>query len=127
MNRQLIDEILAFIKNCDEDFFHNIFMPEKQAKALKYLMLLENLEEKNVSGMIKALKEKLSFIINRIDAYNYHTNREEIVLNLVSLNVADYIVSLIKEKHIIDPLLIIRYAYIELSKVLYYDISYVKK
>ena len=42
------------------------------------------------------------------------------------ISIADYIISIIKEKRLVDPKLIIRFAYLELCKYLYYDISYTK-
>lgn len=48
-------------------------------------------------------------------------------MNLVSRNsVTEYVISLIIEKRLTDPKLIARFAYLELSKFVYYDISYSK-
>lgn len=127
MDEKLIRDILIFIKKCDTDFLNNLFLLENAQIARKYLTLLEKMKQDNDSSIVKASMKKLEFIINQIDAMNYHKCTTESVLNLVSLSVTDYIISLVMEKRLIDPLLIARFVYIELSKVLYYDISYVKQ
>ncbi len=124
---EVIKEALAFIKQCDADFENNLFLPENSEKAVRYLDSLKQLQRENNSRILEATIQKLDFIKKQIDAVNYHTCSAENVLNLVSLSVTDYIITLVKNKHLVDPLLIARYAYIELSKVLYYDISYVKQ
>ncbi len=123
----IINEALAFIEKCDEDFLQNLFLLENAKKAREYLTILKQIKKDNNSTILTATIKKLDFIIKQIDAVNYHTYQKESILNLVSLSVTDYIINLIKNKHLLDPLLIARYAYIELAKVLYYDISYVKQ
>lgn len=127
MDENLVNNALVFIKKCDDDFSQNLFLQENAEIAKKYLTLLRKLQKSYNSNLISATIKKLDFIIKQIDAVNYHTYRKESILNLVSLSVTDYIISLIMEKHLTDPLLIARYAYIELSKVLYYDISYFRQ
>lgn len=127
MNENIISKALLFIQKCDSDFEKNLFLPENSSQAKEYLKLLKKIKKDNNSAILKATLSKLDFIIKQIDAVNYHTYSKESILNLVSLSVTDYIISLIKNKHLIDRLLISRYAYIELSKALYYDISYVKQ
>lgn len=122
-----LNEALIFIQKCDDDFSHNLFLQENSNNAKKYLFSLKQIKKSNNSSILNATIKKLDFIIKQIDAVNYHTYSKESILNLVSLSVTDYIISLIKEKHLTDSLLIARYAYIELSKVLYYDISYIKQ
>ncbi len=124
---ELINETIAFIEKCDNDFLNNLFLSENAKKAREYLVLLKQLEKQNNSTILNATIKKLDFIVKQIDAINYHTSSNESVLNLVSLSVTDYIINLVKNKHLVDPLLIARYVYIELGKVLYYDISYVKQ
>lgn len=127
MDEKLVNDALVFIKKCDDDFGQNLFLQENSDIAKKYLTALKKIQKNYSSNLLNATIKKLDFIIKQIDAVNYHTYRKESILNLVSLSVTDYIISLIREKHLTDPLLIARYAYIELSKVLYYDISYVKQ
>ena len=124
MNEKIINEILIFTQKCDED---SLCLEEKKLKAREYLLLLVKIKTENNSTIVNAIIDKLNFIIKQIDAANYHTFDTECILNLASLSVTDYIINLIKNKRILDSLLIARYAYIELSKVLYYDISYVKQ
>ena len=126
-NEKIINEALALTEKCDEDFLRNIFSLDNAKKAREYLTILKKIKKENDSTILNATIKKLSFIIKQIDAANYHTYQKESILNLVSLSVTDYIINLIKNKHLLDPLLIARYAYIELAKVLYYDISYVKQ
>ncbi len=127
MNEEVINEILTFIKKCDNDFTNNLFSKENYKLAKKYSSILKHEKQTFDSAIIDASIKKLDFISKQIYAHNYHSYNKEAVLNLVSLSVTDYIINLIREKHLTDPLLISRYAYIELSKVLYYDISYVKQ
>lgn len=127
MNDRILNEILMFIQKCDDDFLHNLFLKENALKAKEYLNLLIPLKKENNSTMVNAIIEKLDFIVKQIDAINYHSFNKESILNLVSFSVTDYIINLIKNKRLLDPLLIVRYAYIELSKVLYYDVSYLRQ
>ncbi len=123
----LINEILLFIKKCDEEISQNLFLIENSYKAKEYLELLKQAKEENNLTFLDATIKKLDSIIKQIDSVNYHTFDNENILNLVSLSVTDFIIGLIKDKHLVEPVLIARYAYIELAKVLYYDISYVKQ
>lgn len=127
VEEKLINDVLAFIKKCDDDFFDSVFLLENAEIAKKYLTSLENLQKINDSNIVRASKKKLDMIIKRINAMNYHICSEQAALSLVSLSVTDYIISLVMEKHLTEPLLIARFVYIELSKVLYYDVSYFKQ
>ncbi len=127
MAEEFMNKVLLFIQKCDHDFEEHIFLEENSLKAQEYFQLLTQLKKENNSTMVNAAIQKLDLIIKRINAVNYHNYQIENILNLVSVRVTDYIISLIKEKHLIEPLLIARYAYLELAKVLYYDISYVKQ
>ena len=124
---QIVNDVLVFIQKCDSDFLNNLFLLENSQKAKEYIVLLKQMKKVNNSTILDALIKKLDFIVKQIDAVNYHTFSKESILNLVSLSATDYIINLIKKKHLVDSLLISRYAYIELAKVLYYDISYVKQ
>ncbi len=127
MGEQLISDVLMFIKKCDADFFDNKFLLENVKIAKNYLVLLEELQKNHDSDIVRASIKKLEFIIKQINAMNYHVCSDEAILNLVSLSVTDYIISLVMDKHLTDPLLIARFVYIELSKVLYYDVSYFRQ
>ncbi len=127
MDEGFLKKLLDFIQKCDTDFANDLFLQENSDIAKKYLILLKKMKKNNNSTVLNALVKKLDFIIKQVDTVNYHFFNKESILNLVSLSVTDYIINLIMQKHLTDPLLIARYAYIELSKVLYYDISYVKQ
>lgn len=127
MAEKIVNETLIFIQKCDDDFANNLFLEENSVKAKEYLALLKQMKKNNNSSIVNATIKKLDFIIKQIDAVNYHTYSKEGILNLVSLSVTDYIIKLVQQKHLVEPLLIARYAYIELAKVLYYDISYVRQ
>lgn len=129
MAQELFDEIMPFINACDNEIAHGIYSAEKANIARKYHSKLSALRKKATVGdiIIEALVKKLELIAKQIDAYTYRQNSKEAVLNLVPLSVTDYITNLIREKRLTDPLLIARFAYIELSKVLYYNVSYVKQ
>ena len=91
---------------------------------------MKKTKKDNKTSIIQASIKKLEIIINQINAKNFQSSStisKEVALNLFSLSVTDYIKNLVKEKRLTDPLLISRFVYIELSKVLYYDISYVKQ
>lgn len=82
------------------------------------------------TAICRAAEEKLSFIVRQI---NLHKSNEinvgvktEASLDLINDSVSDYIIDLVKKKHLTDIELIARFVYIELSKYLYYDISYSK-
>ncbi len=124
MDEILAKEVLNFIQKCDEDIAHNVFSQGNYEQAKKYLEILNKIKKENDTIIINAYIKKLDFIIKQIDTVNYHTYKESIV-NLVSLSATDYIINLIQAKRLTNPVLIARYAYIELAKVLYYDVSYV--
>lgn len=74
------------------------------------------------SAYIRALIDKLDLVISRLNSFYSDTFN---LFNGVN-SIVDFICSSIMERHLIDPKLIARFAYIELSKYLYYDISIVK-
>ena len=127
VNEQYLREVLEFIKKCDKDFFNKQFLLDNATIANEYLINLKKLNKEDESSIYYAITEKLSFIINQIHTYNFHNYNKDSVLNLVSVSVTDYIIKLVKEKHITESILISRFVYIELSKVLYYDISYINQ
>lgn len=123
---ELISEILEFTKKFDKDI-SQFGLLENAAKAKKYLEFLKDLKKENNSTVLEATIKKLEFIIKKIYTVNFYGFWDENILDLVPLSVTDFIINLIRNKYLVDPLLIARYAYIELAKVLYYDISYVKQ
>lgn len=127
MGLSLSQEVLNFINACDNDFYKNIYKNENIEIATKYIKVLENIKKTNDSNIVSALINKLKFIRAQINSMNNKKQSTENELNLIPLSVTDYIINLVKEKRVTDSLEIARYVYIELSKVLYYDISYVKQ
>lgn len=127
MSEELMNKVLLFIQKCQKNFMHNVFLEEDLIKAQEYFELLKQLKTEDNSTMLNVAIRKLDLIIQQINKVNYRNNYIENIVNSVSLSVTEYIINLIKEKHLTDPILISRYAYIELAKVLYYDISYVKQ
>lgn len=123
MNKQIIDEVRTFISTLDTS---NMDSKTKKAKAQEYLKLLSSIDKKEKPVIANQLETKLRFIINQIEASNFHQDKKEALLGLVSVSVSDYIIRLVREKHLTNPIEIARFVYIELSKVLYYDITYVK-
>lgn len=126
-----IAEINEFINSCDKDFYNDIYDKEKISVARKYYQRIKQVIEYDKNAYFVAISEKLWFIIRNISIH-YKKNRTSIIkpeeaLNLVSRNsVTEYVISLIIEKRLTDPKLIARFAYLELSKFVYYDISYSK-
>ncbi len=127
IDEQYIREILAFIKKCDSNFFEEKFSMDDAMIGSKYLATMKKAAQDTKSNVYYAITEKLSFIINQIHAHNFHKYNRDSILNLSSVSVTDYIIRLVKEKRITDPILIARFIYIELSKVLYYDITYINQ
>lgn len=117
MSEVVINEIIDFVKKFDKDS-----IPKNgefdEGKARLYLRFLKKNTNKD-NAYIRALIDKLNIIITQIKLNS--NNILELFENTGSLS--EYIISLIKEKHLTDPKLIARCAYIELSKYLYYDIS----
>ena len=126
-----IAEINEFINSCDKDFYNDIYDKEKISVARKYYQRIKQVIEYDKNAYFVAISEKLWFIIRNISIH-YKKNKTSIIkpeeaLNLVSRNsVTEYVISLIIEKRLTDPKLIARFAYLELSKFVYYDISYSK-
>ncbi len=128
IDKNLIFKILEFIKKFEANLSDSKYSFEIADIARKYKILLDSVGKSNRTTIMNALSQKLDLIINQVDSFNYyHEFRTESVLNLSSLSVTEYIISLVRKKHLVDPLLIIRYVYIELAKVLYYDISYINQ
>lgn len=120
MEEMLINEIIGFINKCDKDLTNGIHSISDIKAARIYL---NTLKDNNLnSGIYLELIGKLEAIIKRILDCSWET------FNFMdkASSLPEYIISLIKEKHLTDPKLIARCAYIELSKYLYYDISYTK-
>lgn len=121
-------DLQNFIKSCDFEIANGIFRKEHIKTARQYLKELDFIKESYKNMWIIALEQKLKYFIEVIRANNIEnkTNISKMdALNLIdNNNIADYVITMIKEKRLTDPLLIARFAYIELSRYLYYDISY---
>ena len=105
MNEEVINEILTFIKKCDNDFTNNLFSKENYKLAKKYSSILKHEKQTFDSAIIDASIKKLDFISKQIYAHNYHSYNKEAVLNLVSLSVTDYIITLQRLKFVIQMLI----------------------
>lgn len=120
MDEISINEIIDFTSSCDKELISSNYNIADIKKAKLYLKALKthNLKNAITSGLI----EKLESIIKTYTTYSPDA------INIIdgASSLTDYIISLIREKHLTDPKLIARCAYIELSKYLYYDISYTK-
>ncbi len=114
-------EIINFVSKCDRDLSSSIYDLENIRKAKDYIKILKNIDNSKKAINI-ALIDKLNIIIKQISIY--YSN----IVNVFNedSNISDYVISLIKAKHLTNPKLIARCAYIELSKYLYYDISCIK-
>lgn len=124
-------EINSFINSCEKDFYNDIYAKDKIDIARKYFQRVKQVADIEKNAYFVAISEKLWFIIKNISVHykksNSTTVKPEEVLDLVSdTSITQYVISLIIEKRLIDPKLIARFAYIELSKFVYYDISYSK-
>lgn len=117
-----VKEIIDFVNKCDKDFLADIYNFDNVKKARFYLKLIKKNNENQKNAIYRALLDKLNIIIKQISSYCSNT------LNLINgkNSLSEYIICLIKEKHLTDPKLIARCAYIELSKYVYYDISYTR-
>lgn len=121
MNEIELIEIIEFVGQCDKDLINGIYIFDNVSKARYFLKKLRNSNDKK-NAIHRALIDKLTYIVKQMSSY--YSNP----LNLINgeNSITEYIISLIKEKHLTDPKLIARCAYIELSKYLYYDISVTK-
>lgn len=131
MLEKYIEEINQFLNECDMKISDEIYDKGDICKAKKYFEILKQFKSNVRNAWVIASEEKLSFIITNLTNHYYKKENTsinpEVALDLINGNsVTDYIVSLIKEKRLTDSKLIARFAYIELSKYLYYDISYTK-
>ena len=126
MEQSISQTVLNFIKKCDWEFYRHIYNVEYIAIAEKYIDSLNVVKKTNDSNIVSALISKLKFICRQIKSMNGIDYTKDNEFSLIPLSVTDYIICLVREKKILDPLLIARYVYIELCKVLYYDISYVR-
>lgn len=124
-NIDFITEIISFLDKCDQDYIHNIFNHDNVSLAIYYRDLLDSFKIK--SNLYEALKNKLNFVVNQIDYHYGDIQTTESLLNFFPLSITEYIIKQVKEKKITDPILIARFVYLELCKVVYYDISYCKQ
>lgn len=111
-------EIVKFLNKCDSNFKTGIYNLNDRKKAQELLCeLKKSPNQKN--AIYRAFKDKLEVIVSMKDSIE-----NEFFYFDQKISIADYIISMIKEKRLVDPKLIIRFAYLELCKYLYYDISY---
>lgn len=121
MSELKVKEIIAFVNKCDKDFLDGVYNIDNLKQARGYIKLLKgNANGKNAIN--RALIDKLNVILKRFSLHCEDT------LTLVNdkNNLCEYIINLVRDKHLTDSKLIARFVYIELSKYLYYDISYSK-
>lgn len=121
MTENEIKEIMNFVKKCDKGFMDEVYFFDDIKKARFYLKKIRAIDNQK-NAIYRALEDKLNIIIKQISSYFNNP------LNLIDSqnSLTEYVICLIKEKHLTDPKLIARCAYIELSKYLYYDISVTK-
>lgn len=129
MNEEYLGKIIAFTEKCDKEYENGIYDIENIVKANNYLKELSTYAKENKYAIVRALEDKLTFIIKQIRAYHtkYKTIKPASALNFVNeTNLVKYIINLTQEKQINDKKLLARFVYIELSKYVYYDISYTR-
>lgn len=122
------NDLQNFINLCDTEIANGIFRKEHIKTAREYLKKLELIKETYKNMWVIALEQKLKYFIDVIRVNNIEDKTNISKMDALTLiednNIADYVITMIKEKRLTDPLLIARFAYVELSKYLYYDISY---
>lgn len=128
MNEKDFYEIQQFINKVDYEIENGIYIKENLDKIKEYLIQISKVNGYNEIAWLLAIYQKLYFL-NHIIKSRIKEKKETMTkidaFNLVDdNNITDYIITMIKERRLTDPLLIARFAYIELSKYLYYDISY---
>ncbi len=121
---QLILKAIGFLDKCDKDFEAGIFSLENAEEAASHLRKLRRVKKSN---LVNALLNKLDFVSKQITSHQSNSHEEAAILNLVPLSVSEYIINLVKERRLTNRELIARFVYLELCKVLYYDISYVRQ
>ena len=118
--KEMLDFIYSYNVNSNRN---NIFL-NQTVIAENYLKRLKTLDKNGYEKIIKDIENKLKIIINKNTERISKSNNAS--KNLVTGNLTDYIINKIKFERLTDPKLIARYAYIELARNLYYDISYTK-
>lgn len=128
MTDNSFNDLQNFINLCDTEIVNGIFRKEHIKTAREYLKKLELIKQTYKNMWMIALEQKLKYFIDVIRVNNIEDKTNISKMDALTLiennNIADYVITMIKEKRLTDPLLIARFAYIELSKYLYYDISY---
>lgn len=128
MTDNSFNDLQNFINLCDTEIANGIFRKEHIKTAREYLKKLEFIKETYKNMWVIALEQKLKYFIDVIRVNNIEDKTNISKMDALTLiennNIADYVITMIKEKRLTDSLLIARFAYIELSKYLYYDISY---
>lgn len=119
-----LKRMLDFIYSYNKKSNHDIILLDKTKQAKDYLAKLKVTDRTYYSKIIKDIENKLKSIIN--ESSEIRQTESKITSSLVTDSLTDYIINKIKSKRLTDQKLIARYAYIELSKNLYYDISYTK-
>ena len=128
MTDNSFNNLQNFINLCDTEIANGISRKEHIKTAREYLKKLELIKQTYKNMWMIALEQKLKYFIDVIRVNNIEDKTNISKMDALTLiennNIADYVITMIKEKRLTDPLLIARFAYIELSKYLYYDISY---
>lgn len=125
VKRKLLLEIDEFANSCEIDLLNETHINYVKEQTLKYINALT--KDENHSIFYKRIIDKLEFILFEIKLYKEPILNDEKILTLSTINVTNYIINRVKEKKISDVVLIARFVYIELSKILYYDISYFRQ
>ena len=123
-NELELKEMLDFIYSYNVNSNRNNILLNQTVIAENYLKRLKTLDKNGYEKIIKDIENKLKIIINKNTERISKSNNAS--KNLVTGNLTDYIINKIKFERLTDPKLIARYAYIELARNLYYDISYTK-
>lgn len=121
-----LKEMLDFIYSCDKRINKNNVLLNKAIIAEEYLRKLKTLNNTGYNKIIVDIENKLKLIIKENSSQKAKNRQNKIPQDLLTNNLTDYIINKIKLNKLTDPKLISRYAYIELARNLYYDISYTK-
>lgn len=126
-----LNKIIDFLSQCDKEFENGQLSKESYFQACQYLKAMESLPISSKYTLHFAVQDKLKFIVKQNNFYSIDSASDNISFNLAdtlklidNYSLSDYIISLVKVNRITDPKLIARFVYLELSKHLYYDISY---
>lgn len=122
MEKNILEEIISFTTKYERNIDIYEGTINYAIKAGEYLRILRDSFDMS-SALTRALEDKLLLISTSVGFHDFWD-----LSNILAEenSITEFIITSIKKRRLTDPKLIIRFAYIELAKYLYYDISITK-